>query len=279
MNLKISSFFPLKVGGQWGSKFEGGEPCNLLLENRWNHPRFSKVFAENGQPDILRVKSAGEEGQSDSKVDVDVIYIKPDGSEKILRPISLKAGSNLIGQGSPLKFEGFAAFVKDLGVDLKPIDNYEENVEANVTSVLKQIALDFKKDLAGNSQPSKEQAVSDIYKFLDKHAGMNDKKLVIVQISGPKFSTKKINKLRFGLQTVDLDASFKATGRPAVLIHEKGNPKNLLFQIRYSFMASKTRDNGTVRKERHRMFVETGDLFEESSSNTIINIIICGSRI
>lgn len=226
--------------------------------------KLSKYFETNEKPDKLRVKSAGEEGQKASKVDVDVIYIKPDGSERVIRPISLKAGSNLLGQGSPRTFETFAAFVKDLGVELKPVPDYQEDVEKHVISILKQISADFNRDLSGDDLAAKERAVQDVYKFLDKHAGLNDKKLLIVQIEGPNFSAKKITKIREALKSVDLDASFKESGRPAVLIHEAGNPKALLFQIRYTYSPPRasSKDPNKIRPERHRMYVESGPLFE-----------------
>ena len=64
------------------------------------------------------------------------------------------------------------------------------------------------------------------------------------------------------LSTVNLAASLKKGGQPAVLVHSVGNPKNLLFQIRYTYSAPRIGSDGKSRPERHRMFVETGPLWK-----------------
>ena len=58
--------------------------------------RIAQVFADNGKPDTIRVSAVGGEDEKGSKVDIDVDYIRPDGSARRLRPISLKTSSPLV---------------------------------------------------------------------------------------------------------------------------------------------------------------------------------------
>ena len=66
------------------------------------------------------------------------------------------------------------------------------------------------------------------------------------------------------MPNIDLESSFKQGGRPAVRVHEKGKPNNLLFQVRYTYQAPRFSSSlNRETPERHRMFVEVGPLFKQ----------------
>ena len=225
--------------------------------------RLASNFVKNNTVEKIVVKAAGEEDQKGTKADIFLYLRQPDGSLKIIRPISVKTGSNLVGQGSPRTFEGIQAMFADLGIQLAPIDNYEENTDQHVKSIMQQVVRDLNAYTQGTSDTKEQRLVQQLGNFLNKHVALNDPKLVVVNIGKGDYTTQKINTLIRNLPTIDLESTNKQGGRPAVLVHEKGKQQNLLFQVRYTYQAPRINSRGNQMPERHRMFVEVGPLFKQ----------------
>lgn len=234
--------------------------------------KLSKFFAKNGIPDTITVKAAGEEDQKGSKADIFVTYIQPDGNEKVLRPISVKTNSLLVGQASPRTFEGIQALFADLGITLQPIPDYQEDVNKHVTNILQQVAQDLNSYTVSNNTEKEQQLIQNLGNFLNVHVGLRDNKLLVVNIGKGDFTSQKISKLMSNMPNVDLASSFKTGGRPAVIVHRKGSPRDILFQIRYTYQAPRINSKGKQMPERHRMFVEVGSLFKELATVSVRDV-------
>lgn len=224
--------------------------------------KWSRIFAENGKPDEILVKAAGEEDQKGTKADIFLIYIEPNGNPRIIKALSIKTGSALVGQASPRTFNNMQVFFNDLGITLQPIDNYETNVKGHVTSILNQVSTDLNALTAGDDDAKESILIQNIANFLNKHVGMNDPKLQVVNIEKGDYSVQTVRKMISNLPTVDLQTSLKSGGQPAVVVHRAGKPKDMLFQIRYTYSPARIGSDGKPRPERHRMFVEMGPLWK-----------------
>lgn len=238
---------------QGAVKFANGD----IYAKKW-----AKIFAENGKPDKLLVKAAGEEDQSGTKADIFLIYKKPDGEERKIKGWSLKTGSNLIGQASPKTFDNMVVFFKELGINLQPIEGYDDAPAEHIRSVLQQVVDGLNKFTVGNDDNKEASLVKNVANFMNEHAALKDPRVYIVNLGKADYSAQTISKMIQNLSTVDLESSLKQSGQPAVLVHAKGAPKNLLFQIRYTYSAPRINSKGKQAPERHRMFVETGPLFK-----------------
>jgi len=234
--------------------------------------KLSKFFAKNGIPDTITVKAAGEEDQSGTKADIFVTYKQPDGSERVLRPISVKTDSLLVGQASPRTFEGIQALFADLGITLQPIPDYQEDVNKHVTNILQQVVQDLNSYTVSNNTEKEQQLIQNLGNFLNVHVGLRDNKLLVVNIGKGDFTSQKISKLMSNMPNVDLQSSFKTGGRPAVIVHRKGSPRDILFQIRYTYQAPRINSKGKQMPERHRMFVEVGSLFKELATVSVRDV-------
>ena len=226
--------------------------------------RLASNFVKNDTIEKIVVKAAGEEDQKGTKADIFLYLRQPDGSLKIIRPISVKTGSNVVGQGSPRTFEGIQAMFADLGIQVAPIDNYQENTDQHVKSVMQQVVRDLNAYFQGTSDTKEQRFVQQLGNFLNKHVALNDPKLVLTNIEKGDYTTQKISTLIRNLPDIDLESTNKVGGRPAVLVHEKGKPRNLLFQVRYTYQAPRFSSSlNRETPERHRMFVEVGPLFKQ----------------
>jgi len=224
--------------------------------------KLSRLFAENGRPDKIIVKAAGEEDQSSTKADIFLSYVNEKGEERVLRPMSLKTGSNIIGQASPRTFENMRVFFADLGIQLPDMSEYDQDVKGHVEKVLKTAAEQLNKMTVGNDTEKEKDLINNIYQFLNEHAALKDPKLILVNLSKRDFSVQTINKMLKNLDQVDLETTYRTTGQPAVIVHNRGNIKDMLFMIRYTYSASRINSKGKTTPERHRMFVEIGPLFK-----------------
>lgn len=226
--------------------------------------RWAKIFAENGKPDHILVKAAGEEDQKGAKADIWLYYVRPDNPEpRKLKGWSLKTGSNLIGQGSPRTFANMEVFFKELGINLEPIEGYDEAPQKHISSVYQQVMNSLNSMTAGDDDAKEATLVKNLANFMDHHITLKDPRVYIVNLGNADYSAQTVRKMIQNLPKVDLESSLKKGGRPAVLVHAKGNPKNLLFMVRYTYMAPRfSKSKNKQEPERHRMFVETGPLFK-----------------
>ena len=234
-------------------KFANGD----IYSRKW-----SKVFAENGKPDKVLVKAAGEEDQKGTKADIFLIYVNPDGSERVIKGWSLKTGSGLIGQGSPKTFKNMEVFFAELGITLNPIENYEQDPAGHVINIMKQVESDLKKLTTGNNTENEMQLVQNVTRFMAYHVTRNDPRVYIVNLGKDDYSAQTMQKMRRNLEAVDLDATLSLEKRPTLKVHEKGNLKQWLFMIRYSYGAARIGSDGKPKGERHKLIVEAGPLFK-----------------
>jgi hypothetical protein len=225
--------------------------------------KWSKIFYENGKPDRILVKAAGEEDQKGTKADIFLIYKQEDGTERTIKGWSLKTGSNLIGQASPRTFENMQVFFKEMGVTLKPIDNYQENPAEHVVSIMKQVSDDLNALTAGDDPAKETQLITNVAGFMDEHLTKKDPRVYIVNLGKGDYTAQTIRTMRNNLANVNLETSLKLAGRPTLYVHEIGQQRNFLFMIRYSYGAAKVRADGSKRAERHKIIVETGPLFKQ----------------
>lgn len=223
---------------------------------------YSKSIANNGKPDSVQIKAAGEEDQSGTKADIFLMYKQEDGSYKKLKGWSLKTGSNLIGQASPKTFENMQVFFKELGITLSPIDDYDNNPAEHVKSVLEQVSADLNAMTAGDDLQKETTLVKNLVNFMSEHLAKKDPRVYVVNLGKGDYSAQSVRTMARNLQTVDLESGLKKSGQPAVLVYRAGNPKDLLFQVRYTYSPRRINSKGKETAERHRMFVETGPLFK-----------------
>lgn len=224
--------------------------------------KLSRLFADNGRPDKIYVKAAGEEDQSSTKADIFLSYENENGEERMLRGMSLKTGSNLVGQASPRTYENMRVFFADLGITLPEMPDYDKDVKGSVEKILQTAKDQLNAMTVGNDENKEADLIQNIYRFLSEHAALQDPKLIIVNLGKGDFSVQKINKMLANLDQVNLETSLKTTGQPAVIVHDKGNIRDQLFQIRYTYSAPRIDSKGKQKPERHRMFVEVGPLFK-----------------
>jgi len=224
--------------------------------------KWARIFAENGKPDKIVVKAAGEEDQSGTKADIFLIYTKEDGTERVIKGWSLKTGSNLIGQASPRTFANMEVFFKELGVTLTPIDDYESQPERHVVSVMQQVSNSLNQLTAGDDPQKEAQLIKNVAGFMDEHLTKKDPRVYIVNLGKGDYTAQTMRTMRNNLATVNLETSLVTTGRPSLYVHTIGNVRNFLFMIRYSYTSPKVRPDGSKRAGRHKLVVETGPLFK-----------------
>jgi len=224
--------------------------------------KWSKIFSQNGRPDKILVKAAGEEDQKGTKADIFLIYILPNGKERIIKGWSLKTDSNLIGQASPRTFENMQVFFNLMGITLDPIENYEQDPAGHVVNIMKQVENDINKLTVGDDTDKEVKLIETITGFMADQLTKNDPRVYIVNLGRGDYTAQTISKMRRNLDKVDLEATLSLSGRPSLYVHEKGNMKDFLFMIRYSYNEPKTRPDGTTRPERHKLIVEKGPLFK-----------------
>lgn len=226
--------------------------------------KWSKIFYQNGVPDRILVKAAGEEDQKGTKADIFLIYKDgPEGTPRTLKGWSLKTGSNLIGQASPRTFENMEVFFKEMGITLTPIDNYEENPAEHVVSIMKQVSDDLNALTAGDDPAKETQLITNVAGFMDEHLTKKDPRVYIVNLGKGDYTAQTIRTMRKNLANVNLETSLKLGGRPTLYVHEIGQQKNFLFMIRYSYGAARVGKDGKPRAERHKLIIETGPLFKQ----------------
>lgn len=224
--------------------------------------KWAKIFAKNGKPDKILVKAAGEEDQSGTKADIFLIYRRPNGEERVIKGWSLKTGSSMIGQGSPRTFANMEVFFNELGVTLKPIENYDENPKEHIVHVMEQVRNEINSYTIGDDDVKEAQLIDNISNFMSEHINKKDPRVYIVNLGKADYSAQTVSKMKKNLSSVDLESSLKLTGRPELIVHNKGNIRDILFKIRYTYSAPRIDSKGKQKPERHKLVVETGKLFK-----------------
>ena len=236
--------------------------------------KWSKIFSDNGRPDKILVKAAGEEDQKGTKADIFLIYILPDGKERIIKGWSLKTDSNLIGQASPRTFKNMEVFFSLLGIELIPIENYDEDPAGHVVNVMRQVENDINKLTMGDNTDNEIKLIQNITGFMADQLTKNDPRVYIVNLGRGDYTAQTISKMRRNLENVDLEATLLTGGRPSLYVYEKGGDpkKDFLFMIRYSYNPPRTGSDGKTRPERHKLIVEKGPLFKRLATISVDDI-------
>ncbi len=235
--------------------------------------KWSKIFAENGKPDKILVKAAGEEDQKGTKADIFLIYLRAGEQPRIIKGWSLKTDSNLIGQASPRTFKNMEVFFSLLGINLVPIENYEQDPKGHVINIMRQVENDINKLTVGDDTDNEVKLIQDVTSFMADQLTKNDPRVYIINLGRGDYTAQTISKMRRNLENVDLEAFLSLTGQPSLYVYEKGgNYKDFLFMIRYSYNPPRTKPDGTTRPERHKLIVEKGPLFKRLATISVDDV-------
>lgn len=224
--------------------------------------KWAKVWAENGKPDKILVKAAGEEDQKGAKADIWLYYKREGQEDRVIKGWSLKTGSNLIGQASPRTFENMQVFFKEMGIDLTPIKDYDADPAKHVVSVMQQVSNELNQLTAGDDPNKEAQLIQNVAGFMDEHLTKKDPRVYIVNLGKGDYTAQTMRTMRKNLNNVNLETSLVTSGRPTLYVHSIGNVKNFLFMIRYTYSAPRIDSKGKPKPERHKLVVETGPLFK-----------------
>ena len=232
--------------------------------------RIAQVFADNGKPDTIRVSAVGGEDEKGSKVDIDVDYIRPDGSPRRLRPISLKTSSGQMGQGSPKTLKGLQSFFSTLGVNIPDIKNYEDNIEKNIMNAFKLVNKDLQATLAGDKDNKEKAFLNRVVKFLDYHVTMNDPRVILVNIEKGDFQVLKIGNIMKNVDNIDLSTklvvgtSSEGKSLPGIKIFDIKSGKELvLIRLKITGGKPSSKDPNVMRPIRYTLIVDVKPLFKQ----------------
>ncbi len=110
---------------------------DFVNTDRWTQ-KVAHVLTQNNKPDRIQVIASGPVDQKLSKIDVELIYYKPNGKPKRIKGISLKtAGGDLFGQTSPnpkfldkaIAFLDFAVALNDKELEVLDIKGGKYSVQ------------------------------------------------------------------------------------------------------------------------------------------------------
>ena len=233
--------------------------------------KVAKLLSDNDRPDRIQVISSGPEGQKESKVDVELVYIKPNGDERRLKGISLKTGGDLYGQTSPnpkipKNFAAHKAWWERLGVKINDytFDDYMENSLELVKNTFKMATNQISTQLQGDDNQKEKLFLNNVIKFLDFAVALNDKKLEVLDIKGGKYSVQTVKRLAKNLPNVNLSVATLQNNHGVGQIIIKGTTKDNetieLFRIRHTYSPPRINKAGEKRPARHRIFVVPGPL-------------------
>ena len=233
--------------------------------------KVAKLLSDNDRPDRIQVISSGPEGQKESKVDVELVYIKPNGEERRLKGISLKTGGDLYGQTSPnpkipKNFAAHKAWWERLGVKINDytFEDYMENSLELVKNTFKMAKNQISAQLQGDNNQKEKLFLNNVIKFLDFAVALNDKKLEVLDIKGGKYSVQTVKRLAKNLPNVDLSVgtlvNVHGVGQIIIKGTTKDNENIELFRIRHTYSEARVNKAGKKRPARHRIFVVPGPL-------------------
>ena len=227
--------------------------------------RYSRYFYINGRADQITIMADGVTGEKTQKTDVWVYVTDEDGKPRKLRlNTSLKTGGiGQFGQVSGSSEETQETLWNYFGVNVAPaMKKFKQNIRsgdavAAFASVYQSAAKQIEDVLQNASPEAKAKMINSIAQGITHFATLGDPKVELVDFSDGGFKILRFNKLEEKLKNVDLAASYVGDKKyPQVDIHERGNPKNKLLQIR---MKIENRPNGVYS----RNYIEKGPLLEK----------------
>ena len=237
--------------------------------NSSNAERYSRYFYINGRADKITIMADGVTGEKTQKTDV---WVEANG-QKLRLNTSLKTGGiGQFGQVSGSSEETQETLWNYFGVNVaSAMKKFKQNIQsgdavAAFASVYQSAASQIEDALQNAEPEAKANMINSIAQGITHFATLGDPKVELVDFSDGGFKILRFNKLEEKLKNVDLAASYvgpvvpatekKTKAYPQVDIHERGNPKNKLLQIR---MKIENRPNGVYS----RNYIEKGPLLEK----------------
>ena len=228
--------------------------------NSSNAERYSRYFYINGRADKITIMADGVTGEKTQKTDV---WVEANG-EKLRLNTSLKTrGIGQFGQVSGSSEETQETLWNYFGVNVAPaMKKFKQDIQsgdpvAAFASVYQSAAKQIDDALKNAEPEAKAKMINSIAQGITHFATLGDPKVELVDFSDGGFKILRFNKLEEKLKNVDLAASYVGDKKyPQVDIHERGNPKNKLLQIR---MKIENRPNGVYS----RNYIEKGPLLEK----------------
>jgi len=228
--------------------------------------RYSRYFYINGRADQIVIMADGVTGEKTQKTDVWVYVTDEDGNPRKLRlNTSLKVGGvKQFGQVGGDSEQTQQTLWKYFGVDVEPaLAEFKKNIrggnaKAALASVYQYAAQQIDSELQNADADVKAKMIDGIAQGITHFATLGDPRVELVDFSKGGFKILRFNNLVEKLKGVDLAATYVDTlAQPQVDIHERGNPKNRLLQIR---MKIENKPKGGVYT---RNYIEKGPLLEK----------------
>lgn len=202
--------------------------------------RYSRYFYINGRADQIVVMADGVTGEETQKTDV-WVYVKDEQGQprKLRLNASLKVGGiGQFGQVGGDSKETQQTLWNYFGVNVDPeLKNFKEKLAQDSREAFKQVysyaAKQINQELEGASAKKEAAVIDNIARGVTHFATLGDPKVELVDFNKGGFKILRFNNLVEKLKSVDLEATYLDNKTwPEVVIHEKGNPKNKLLNVR-----------------------------------------------
>ena len=221
--------------------------------------KLSKLYAENGKPDQVLVSQLGGDR---GKTDVLLQYIEPGKEPKTLRPYSAKTFSDRVDNKDVNTIEALNNYFNSFGVNLnaKGIIDRSETAPELFKEAFKNAADIMNKLLAGDVEKNEKIFVKQVYNFIIQLGTKGDPNLLLIDNRKGKSTIYDFQLLMQNVDKVDLEVESKIVDKmPSIFVYDKnlGQAQGTLLQLRYSYGKSSSNPRG-----RHRILVDTGDLFK-----------------
>ena len=226
--------------------------------------RYSRYFYINGRADQIVVMADGVTGEETQKTDV-WVYVKDENGQprKLRLNTSLKVGGvGQFGQVGGDTKETQQTLWNYFGVNVDPaLKNFDSSIKQDPREALKQVyeyaAKKINQELSGASAKEEATIIDNIARGVTHFATLGDPKVELVDFSKGGFKILRFNNLVRKLKDIDLEATYLDEKTwPELVIHEKGNPKNKLLNVR---VKAENRPKGIYI----RNYIEKGPLLEQ----------------
>ena len=236
--------------------------------------RYSRFFYLNGKADDIAIIADGKAGEGEVKPDVWVAVRDPQGMMRKLKlNISLKTkGIGQFGQVGGYTIDKMRELWQYFGINIDEhafTEKYErhskKDKEKGLAYLYGEIAQILAKQLQGDDEDTEVRFVDQLSKAIQFFATMDDPSVELVDFDAGGFKILRFNKLREQLRKVDLTATFvkpkTEKGKPEVVVHQVGDPKNILVGVRVK-IENKIDKNGQPYVY-YRNIIEKGPLLEK----------------
>jgi len=226
--------------------------------------RYSKYFYLNGRADDIAIMADGAASETEKKTDVWVAIKDKDGRMRQLRlNTSLKVGGQKqFGQVGGSSVESmqklWSYFDINIGDDVLSSYQSMQDPTKGLAYLYQRIAKILERQLRTADPQQEVQFVDQLAHAITYFATLGDPTVELVDFDQGGYKILRFKNLEHKLRTVQLSATYissKAT--PEIVIHEQGNPKNVLIGIRAKREKTKKGDF------YFRNYIEKGPLLEK----------------